>query len=139
MTHARLISAALGSFLAAAGTALAQEDHTTLYTPAIGAGLHNCNAVNVSHRTLRLTIFVLDQNGHALAATPPTPTPPGAELSNDYGTADQPIDACCKVEAFGTANPGDLRVVDASVLIRTFDEGSQTNIPVFVTRTVVGY
>jgi hypothetical protein len=138
----------LGTLLAGVGlivvsgavdTARADDHRVTLYTPAIHSGSFNCNALNVSHKTLNITISIIDLDGHPLSVSPPTPTAPGVEASNDFGTVANPIDAYCKFEAFPTGDRSDLRVVLVASLVRTFAAGDQTNIPVFVARTVEGY
>jgi hypothetical protein len=117
----------------------ADDHHLTLYTPPIRSGGFNCNALNVSHKTMNITISIIDLDGHPLSVSDPIPTAPGVEASNDFGTLTNPIDAYCKFEAFPAGDRNDLRVVLVAGLVRTFDEGNQTNIPTFVARTVVGY
>ena len=116
------------------------DDHrVTLYTPPIRSGGFNCNALNVSHKTMNITISIIDLDGHPLSVSDPIPTAPGVEASNDFGTLTNPIDAYCKFEAFPAGDRNDLRVVLVAGLVRTFDEGDQTNIPTFVARTVEGH
>jgi hypothetical protein len=119
--------------------ARADDHHVTLFTPAIRSGSFNCNALNVSHKTLHITISIIDLDGHPLSVSDPIPTAPGVEASNDFGTLTNPIDAYCKFEAFPTGDRNELRVVLVASLVRTFAEGNQTNIPAFVARTVEGY
>ena len=119
--------------------ARADDHQVTLFTPAIRSGSFNCNALNVSHKTLHITISIIDLDGHPLSVSDPIPTAPGVEASNDFGTLTNPIDAYCKFEAFPTGDRNDLRVVLVASLVRTFAEGNQTNIPAFVARTVEGY
>jgi hypothetical protein len=119
--------------------ARADDHRVTLYTPAIHSGSFNCNALNVSHKTLTITISIIDLDGHPLSVSDTIPTAPGVEISNDFGTVANPIDAYCKFEAFPTGDRNDLRVVLVASLVRTFAAGDQTNIPVFVARTVEGY
>ena len=95
--------------------------------------------INVSHKTLNITISIIDLDGHPVSVSDPIPTAPGVEASNDFGTLTNPIDAYCKFEAFPAGDRNDLRVVLVAGLVRTFDEGNQTNIPTFVARTVAGY
>ena len=138
----------LGTLLAGVGlivgsgavdTARADDHRVTLYTPAIHSGSFNCNALNVSHKTLTITISMIDLDGHPLSISDPIPTAPGVEVSNDFGTVANPIDAYCKFEAFPTGDRNDLRVILVASLVRTVAAGDQTNIPVFVARTVEGY
>jgi hypothetical protein len=119
--------------------ARADDHRVTLYTPAIHSGSFNCNALNVSHKTLTITISMIDLDGHPLSISDPIPTAPGVEVSNDFGTVANPIDAYCKFEAFPTGDRNDLRVILVASLVRTVAAGDQTNIPVFVARTVEGY
>jgi hypothetical protein len=119
--------------------ARADDDGVTLYTPAIHSGSFNCNALNVSQKTLTITNSIIDLNGHPLSVSPPTPTAPGVEFSHDYGTVANGIDAYCIFDAFPTRDRDDLRAVLVASLVRTFAEGNQTNIPAFVARTVEGY
>jgi hypothetical protein len=119
--------------------ARADDHQVTLFTPAIRSGSFNCNALNISHKTLHITISIIDLDGHPLSVSDPIPTAPGVEASNDFGTLTNPIDAYCKFEAFPTGDRNDLRVVLVASLVRTFAEGDQTNIPAFVARTVEGY
>jgi hypothetical protein len=119
--------------------ARADDHRVSLYTPAIHSGSFNCNALNVSHKTLTITISIIDLDGHPLSVSDPIPTAPGVEVSNDFGTVANPIDAYCKFEAFPTGDRNDLRVVLVASLVRTFAAGDQTKIPVFVARTVEGY
>jgi len=119
--------------------ARADDHRVTLYTPAIHSGSFNCNALNVSHKTLTITISIIDLDGHPLSVSDTIPTAPGVEISNDFGTVANPIDAYCKFEAFPTGDRNDLRVILVASLVRTVAAGDQTNIPVFVARTVEGY
>jgi hypothetical protein len=108
--------------------ARADDHQVTLFTPAIRSGSFNCNALNISHKTLHITISIIDLDGHPLSVSDPIPTAPGVEASNDFGTLTNPIDAYCKFEAFPTGDRNDLRVVLVASLVRTFAEGDQTNI-----------
>jgi hypothetical protein len=133
----------VGLIVASGAIASADDDtrrlRTTLYTPAIHSGVFACNALNVSHKTLYITISILDLDGRPLSVSDPIPTAPGVEASNDFGTLTDPIDAYCKFQAFDTGDRNDLRVVLVASLVRTFAEGNQTNIPAFVARTVEGH
>ena len=123
----------------AVDAARADDDRVALYTPAIRSGSFNCNALNVSHKTLHIIISIIDLDGQPLSVSPPIPTGPGAEASNDFGTLGNPLDPYCKFEAFPTEDRNDLRVVLVASLARTFALGGQMNIPAFVARTVEGY
>ena len=133
--------AGLGLIIAsgASDTARADDHRVILYTPPIRSGGFNCNALNVSHNTMNITISIIDLDGHPLSVSDPIPTAPGAEASNDFGTLTNPIDAYCKFEAFPAGDRNDLRAVLVAGLVRTFDEGNETNIPTFVARTLAGY
>ena len=127
---------ALGAGAMGAGTARAQAVRTILYTPIVRAGHFACNAVNVSRKSLAITISILDENGKTLAVSPPMPTAPGSEAANDYGTEDQPIDAYCVFAITGSGDRNELRAVLNTTLIRTFNEGSESDIPALLARTV---
>ena len=123
----------------ALGRAPAQGINTTLYTSAIrGTGFH-CNAVNVSQKLLRIAISIIGDDGSVLAPGTAVPTPPGSVASNDIDPLPSPADGYCEVQVSGTGDRNDLRVAMKVNLIRTFDEGSQTNIPVFLTWALEGY
>jgi hypothetical protein len=141
MNHIQTILAVVGVFVigGAIESVRAESPRTTLYTSSLRATSFNCNAVNVGQKTLTITISIIDQDGHTLAVSLPTPTPRGTEASNDVDTSPTPTDAYCKFDALGTDDRNDLRVVLATVLIRTFDQGGQTNIPVFVAKTITGH
>jgi hypothetical protein len=145
MKHIGVMLATIGLFAVGGATQAAQADDdakaisTTLYTGAMRAGLFGCNVVNVSNKTLTITISLIDPDGHLLSVTPPTPTPAGTEVSGDFGDPTVPAEAYCKVQVSGTGNRDNLRVVLTTNLIRTFNEGSQTNIPAFVVRQIEGH
>ena len=44
----------------------------------------------------------------------------------------------CKVQVSGTDDPNDVRVAMKVNLIRTFDQGGRTNIPVFLSWILEG-
>jgi hypothetical protein len=141
MRYPRMSLVALGLLLlsGAVNGAPADNASTTLYTSAIrGTGFH-CNAVNVSRKTLLITISIITDDGSALAAGAATPTLPGMVASNDVEPLMHPADGYCQVQVSGTGDRNDLRVAMKINLIRTFDEGSQTDIPVFLSWTLVGY
>jgi hypothetical protein len=146
MWSIRIILATAGLFVvtgaidaARAGDHRAGDDQVTLYTPAIRSGVFNCNALNVSQKTLHITISIIDLEGKPLSVSDPIPTDPGQEASNDFGTLTTAIDAYCKFQTVDTDDRNDLRVVLVASLARTFAVGNQTNIPAFVARTVEGY
>ena len=115
------------------------RESLTLFTAAIhGTGFH-CNAVNVSRKPLLIAIAIIDGDGNVLSPIPvPNPkTPPGVNASNDIEPAPM-TEAYCKVQVSGTDDPNDVRVVMKVNLIRTFDQGGRTNIPVFLSWTLEG-
>jgi hypothetical protein len=137
----------LGMLLAGAGLIAAtgaifsaQADNNregaTLFTPSIRATGFHCNAVNVSRKTLWIAISIIDLNGLALSAAPAAPTTPGTEAFDDVDTSPTPTDAYCKFQVLGTGDPNDVRADLNATLIRTFNEGGQTNIPVFLSRAL---
>ena len=132
-----------GLIVASGAIASAEDDtrkmHATLYTGATHAGKFDCNAVNVSNKLLNITISIIGPDGTHLFDSPPTPTPAGMEVSGDFGDPAVGNDAYCKVQVSGTGDRDDLRVLLNTNLIRTFDQGSETNIPVFVFRQVEGH
>ncbi len=107
------------------------RESLTLFTAAIhGTGFH-CNTLNVSHKPLLIAMSIIDGDGNVLSPVPvPNPrTPPGVNASNDIEPAPD-TEAYCKVHVLGTDDPNDIRVVMKVNLIRTFDQGGRTNIPV---------
>jgi hypothetical protein len=143
MKYMQAVLAVVGIFVISGAIAPAQADDdkrsVTLYTSALRATSFNCNAVNVSRKTLRIAISIIDMDGVPLSAAPAAQTLPGTEASNDVDTSPTPTDAYCKFEVFGTDDRNDLRVVLATALIRTFDQDGQTKIPVFVVKTIEGH
>jgi hypothetical protein len=117
MKHVRAILAAAGLFVAtgAIGTAQADDDHnsTTLYTSAISGGRLSCNAVNVSGKSLLIAISIVDGGGNVLSRVPVPnpPTPPGTEVSNDYGLLTDLNEGYCEFQVFGTDDRDDVRAV----------------------------
>ena len=89
MKHIRAMLVTTGLFVVAGamGTARAQ-DGISLYTGAIEATHFACNAVNVSSKPLKITISVIDMDGHAVqklrvtSAHHPTPTMPTRTASS---------------------------------------------------------
>ena len=115
------------------------RESMSLFTAAIhGTGFH-CNAVNLSRNSLLIAISIIDGDGNVLSPVPaPNPkTPPGVNASNDIEPAPM-TEAYCKVQVSGTDDPNDVRVVMKVNLIRTFDQGGRTNIPVFLSWTLEG-
>lgn len=126
------------------GSARADDDResVTLFTSAIRASGFHCNAVNVSHKPLSIAISIIDGDGNVLAPVPvPNPkTHPNTVASNDLDLVPPQgaADGYCKVQVSGTGDPDDVRVVMKANLIRAFDQGGRTNIPVFLSWTLEG-
>jgi hypothetical protein len=140
MKHVRIMLAAAGLFVAS-GTpgSVRAENAVTLYTSTLRATMFHCDAVNVSRKTLRIAISIIDLDGVLLSAAPFKQTLAGTEAFNDVDTSPDATLAYCKFQVLGTDDRNDVRVVLSTTLIRTFDQGGQTNIPVFVTRTTEGH
>jgi hypothetical protein len=143
MKRLGLLLAGLGLIIASGAVTAVQADNdrerVTLFTSAIhGTGFH-CNALNVSRKSLLIAISIIDGDGNVLSPVPvPNPkTPPGVNVSNDIEPAPM-TEAYCKVQVSGTDDLNDLRVVMKVNLIRTFDQGGHTNIPVFLSWVLEG-
>ena len=129
------------------GSAHADNDsnRVTLYTSAIHTGVIACNAVNVSHKTLNITISIIDiTTGLALPGSNPDQqtTHPGREATSDVGHPDDEdggTEGYCVFQVSGTNNPDDVRAVQNAVLagMRTVDvKGIATTFPFFITRVL---
>jgi hypothetical protein len=153
MTHIRMILATASLFLVsgAIDAARAEDDRVTLCTAPLRGDTFNCNAVNVSRKTLRIAFAVLDDNGDPLpctaaACTPPIPPNPASPVLVPPGTAATigPIflapadigDGYCKVTVFGTGDRDDVRAVLNIGLTRNIPG---TSTPIFVVRSVEGH
>jgi len=116
------------------------RESVTLFTSAIHASGFHCNAVNVSHKSLSIAISIIFDDGTVLSTS--QKTPPGIIASKDIEPLPPPepgsADAYCKVQVSGTGDPDDVRVVMKANLIRTFDQGGRTNIPVFLSWVLEG-
>jgi hypothetical protein len=145
MKNRRMLLAIVGLIVASGAIDAVRAENfrePALYTAAVRAGLFGCNVVNVSRKALNITISIIDLKGNLLSVSDPAPTPiaPGTEVSQDVGDPAGPFtDAYCKVQLSGTGDRDDLRIVLTTALIRTFDGGNQTNVPVFVYRNIEGY
>jgi hypothetical protein len=145
MNNIRAILAAAGLVVVAGamGTAQADNDRNsiTLYTSAIRTGVIACNAVNVSRKTLTITISIIDAaTGHVLNTPSPMPTYPGKpEATDDFGdpTANPPNEGYCVFHVSGTANADDVRAIQNAVAgaMHTVD-GGQTFFPVWLSRVL---
>ena len=150
MKHTTAILAAAGLFvgIGTMGPARADNDsnRVTLYTSAIHTGVIACNAINVSKRTLNITISIFDgtMTSPPTATTPtllegPTQisTPPGMEATIDHGAPTDSNEGYCVFQVSGTDNRDDVRAVQNAVLsgMRSVD-GGQTFFPFFITRAL---
>ena len=123
-------------------SARADDDRegVTLFTSAIHASGFHCNAVNVSRKSLSIEISIIFDDGTVLSTS--QKTHPREIASNDIEPLPPPLpgsaDAYCKVQVSGTDDPNDVRVVMKANLIRDFDQGGRTHIPVFLSWTLEG-
>jgi hypothetical protein len=139
--------AAAGLFVVstvAMGTAQADDamhSSVTLYTSAIHTGVIACNAVNVSKKTLQITISIIDGTGpvpNVLVAPTLIQTPPGTEATVDVGApTDDDKEGYCLFQVSGTRNRDDVRAVQNAVLAGTRSvDGGKTTFPFFITRVL---
>jgi len=147
MKSIRMLLALAGLFIAAEtfGTALADDDNhhkVTLYTPPLLRGANiECNAINVSDKTLDIIITIIGSDGVPLSTADPTNfmTLPGTMISSAHHEADptNALDGYCKFEVSGTRNRDDVRVD----LTTTFKKPNipGTTIPVWVFRQIEGH
>jgi hypothetical protein len=153
MTHIRMILATASLFLVsgAIDAARAEDNRVTLYTAPLRADTFNCNAVNVSQKTLRIGFAVLDDNGDPVPCTaaacpspvPPNPAPPvvvppgtAATIGPIFLAPADMGDGYCKVTVFGTGDRNDVRAVLNIGLTRDIPG---TSTPIFVVRSVEGH
>jgi subtilase family serine protease len=145
MKHAKEILAAAGLSVVIGMTGTAKAD-TTLYTSAIHTGVIACNAINVSKKTLNITISIFD----GTMTSPPTTTkptllggptliqtPPGMEATVDFGSPTESHEGYCVFQVSGTGNPDDVRAIQNAVLAgtRSVDDG-KTFFPIFIHRVL---
>ncbi len=132
-----LAGAALFAASGAIASARADDDResVTLFTSAIHATGFHCNALNVGHKPLYITISIIYEDGTVLSTN--KNTDPGIIVSKDIEPAPS-TDAYCRVHVLGTEDPNDVRVVMKANLIRAFDQGGRTNIPVFLSWVLEG-
>jgi hypothetical protein len=122
------------------------DDNTpsvTLYTSAIHTGVIACNAINVSRKTLNITISIFDgQNPDGdrqlLAGPVFIPTHPGTEATIDIGApTDDDKEGYCVFHVSGTGSRDDVRAVQNAVLAGTRSvDGGKTTFPFFITRVL---
>jgi hypothetical protein len=139
---ATVAAAGLIAVSGAMGTTWADDKPgVTLYTSAIHTGVIACNAINVSKKTLKITISIIDgATGQVLNTPSPMTTLPGTEATDDVG---QPNDedggkeGYCIFQVSGTANRDDVRAVQNAVLSGTRSvDGGKTFFPFFITRVL---
>lgn len=137
--------AAAGLFVATGAMGTAQADDynsVTLYTSAAQGRRLSCNAVNVSRKTLTITISIIDGTGHPLTDSNSNPSPqrtlPGTEVSSDYGefTASTASEAYCAFKVSGTYNRDDVRAVLITSSVATTTTADGTTFPYFLTRVL---
>jgi len=150
MKHTReILAAGLLIVTGTMGTAQADNDtnRVTLYTSAIHTGVIACNAINVSKKTLHITISIFDgtmPTGHetspALLEGPTLiKTPPGMEATIDHGSPIDSNEGYCVFQVSGTENRADVRAVQNAVLAGTRSvevDGVVTTFPIFITRVL---
>jgi hypothetical protein len=153
MTHIRMMLATASLFLGTGAIDAARadddRDRVTLYTAPLRADTFNCNAVNVSDKTLQIAFAVLDDNGDALnctgmACSSPPPANPALAVVVPPGKAATigPIflssadDGYCVVDVIGTADRDDVRAVLNIGLTRTIPG---TSTPIFIVRSIEGH
>jgi hypothetical protein len=151
MKHIGGILATAGLLIGTGTIEAAQADGDTnriaLYTSTIHTGVIACNAVNISKKTLHITISIFDGTMPAGHETSPTllegptliKTPPGMEATVDHGTPVDSNEGYCVFQVSGTSNRDDVRAVQNAVLAgsRTVDVGGvATTFPFFITRVL---
>jgi hypothetical protein len=100
-----------------------------------------CNAVNVSKKTLEITISIIDGTGpvpNVLVEPTLIQTPLGTEATVDVGApTDDDKEGYCVFQVSGTRNRDDVRAVQNAVLaeMRSVD-GGKTTFPFFITRVL---
>jgi hypothetical protein len=136
-----------------------ENEGVTLYTPPDIGDIHNCRAVNVSDKTLGITVALLRRSGDALSCDSPitctvgvgagpadmpttNPTPEFQVLKGTFlnfvitAPSGSPSFAYCAFAVSGTDNRDDVRVAHAIAATRTIPG---TTIPSFQTRIVEGH
>jgi hypothetical protein len=153
MTAIRMMLATAGLFLVAGAIDAARadddRDRVALYTAPLRGDTFNCNAVNVSDKTLQIAFAVLDDNGDALKCTgmacssppPANPAPavfvrPGKAATIGPIFLSSPDDGYCAVDVIGTGDRDDVRAVLAIVLTRTIPGTSTLDL---VVRSIEGH
>jgi hypothetical protein len=139
MKYAPMMLATIGLIAVSAANHAAQAE-ATLYTSFVRAGAFHCNAVNVGHKTLTITIAIVDGT-----VSPPNPlnvpsaqmAKPGEAVSGDFGKDNVANEAYCVVEVSGTGDRNDVRAALIANLAKTFSlDGGATNNPTFISRVL---
>ena len=134
------ILAAAGILIATGAVGTAQAD-TTLYTSATRGGRLSCIAVNVSKKTLTITMSIVDGTGTeptVLAGPTRVATAPGLEASLDLGQFTDPSsEGYCVFQVSGTGNRDDVRAILVSnkATTQTLPDNGGT-FPYFITRAL---
>ena len=136
------ILAAAGILIATGAAGTAQAD-TTLYTSATRGGRLSCIAVNVSKKTLTITMSIIDgitnkTEPTVLAGPTQIVTDPGLEGSLDLGQFTDPSsEGYCVFQVSGTGNRDDVRAILVSnkATTQTLPDNGGT-FPYFITRAL---
>jgi hypothetical protein len=149
--HVREILAAAGLLIVTGTMSTAQADNDTnritLYTSAIHTGVIACNAINVSKKTLNITISIFDGTMPTGNETSPIllegptliKTPAGMEATLDHGSPTDSNEGYCVFQISGTGNRDDVRAIQNAVLAgtRTVEvDGVATTFPIFIHRVL---
>ena len=135
------ILAAAGILIATGAVGTAQAD-TTLYTSATRGGRLSCIAVNVSKKTLTITMSIIDgitnkTEPTVLAGPTQIVTDPGLEASLDLGQFTDPSsEGYCVFQLSGTRNRDDVRAVLVSNKATTQTLPDNSTFPYFITRVL---
>ena len=131
-----------------------ENQSVTLYTPINIGDNHRCTAVDVSDKTLGITIELINAQGRVLSCDSPntctgrldvTTTNPTPEVQVLAGTGTPlqvtlPLGTAsnvyCVVAASGTGNPDDVRVSLNTLVTRTIPG---TTVPVLLRSVVEGH
>jgi hypothetical protein len=136
MKYVAIMLATIGLIAVSAANHAAQAG-ATLYTSATHAGKFDCNVVNVSQKTLNITISIIGSDGVALSVSDPTATLPLTDISGDFTPTTGPTDAYCAVQLSGTGDRNDVRAALNTTLAKTFTlDGSPTTYPTFVVKVL---
>src|SRR5215469_8047945 len=156
MRPIRMMLATAGLFVLAGAIDLARagddRDRVALYTAPLRGDTFNCNAVNVSEKTLLISFAVFADDGKPLcsagetACVSPVPANPAPAVVVRPGSAvtigpiflSGPDEGYCAVEVSGTGERDDVRTVLNISLTRTIP-GTSPPVPIFVVRSIEGH